>query len=60
MMTQPIQVDLGQFLQDGFIFLSTDVRLFINFELVICEEHLDSRSLYLVDKMLLDFDQSLA
>ena len=42
MMTQPIQLDLGQFLQDGFICLSTDFCLYINFELVKCEEHLDS------------------
>ena len=46
MMTQPIQVDLGQFLQDGFICLSTDFCLKINFEPVICEEYLDSRLLY--------------
>jgi hypothetical protein len=47
MITQPILVDLGQCLQDGFICLSTDFCLFLNGLLVIGEEHLDSRSLYL-------------
>jgi hypothetical protein len=69
MMTQPTQVDLEQFLQDGFIcllkrileinLLKTDEYnqlifvFFINFELVVCEKHLDSRLLYWVEKILL-------